>query len=189
MLGRQKELLNAQFARGNLDIHKKVVNLYLLNLVTVVMYALIAMAQFFGGLRRYNQFIYYNRYAGYPYLFTVMLGIYCSLMAMLLAITMYSYGYGNFLMTENHKEVIAVVRKMKLIQEQSAQWAFAVLVCIVFEKWIPTWGLGQSLYLFIGQSVIIFVGFYCIIHHGKMSIEIFSEHSRGGCDLCVLTDI
>lgn len=179
MLRSQKELLNAQFARGNLDIHKKVVKLYLLNLVTVVMYALIAMAQFFGGIRRVNGFISKNRYAAYIYLFTVILGIWCCLMTSLLAITMYSYGYGNFLMTKDHKEVIVVVRKMKLIQEQSAQWGFAVLICVVFEKWIPTLGYGVSYYYLIGQSLIFLFGFYMIYFHGKKAVDMFSEHNRG----------
>ena len=179
MLYRQKELLNAQFARGNLEIHKKVVSLYLLNLVTVVMYSMVALAQFIYGLRSIPNFIENRPLISWPYIITSMLGIYSSLTTSLLAVTMYTYGHANFLQSEDHKKTIGTVRKMKLMQEQSAKWAMCIFLFIVMQKWIPIFGNGISNIFAVIQSMIFIIGSYMAYIHGKRTITLFSEHSRG----------
>ena len=179
MLSRQKEVLNAQFARNNLEIHKKVVDLYLLNLVTVVVFALIAMSHFVNGTRRVGDFVLNHPIAAYPYLMTAILGIYSSLVTSLLAVTMYTYGNAMFLQTEDHKKVVSVVRKMKLMQEQAGKWGLLVLFFIIMQKWIPIWGTGVPYIFIAGQSTIFLAGFYMIFTHARKAVDLFSEHNRG----------
>eukprot|EP00602_Paraphysomonas_sp_CaronLab_P004251 CAMPEP_0185028092 /NCGR_PEP_ID=MMETSP1103-20130426/13601_1 /TAXON_ID=36769 /ORGANISM="Paraphysomonas bandaiensis, Strain Caron Lab Isolate" /LENGTH=419 /DNA_ID=CAMNT_0027562361 /DNA_START=83 /DNA_END=1339 /DNA_ORIENTATION=- len=177
MINRQRESLLAEFARDNLEIHRKVVSLYMLNLTSICMNGLITLHYALDDLRDFSEPIADTDIAAYPYLATAVCGVFFAIAMSLLSAMSYLYGKVTFLQGESHEDVLKSIRKVKKYQLQSAKCGVCCIVILMLQTWAWTWGTDTSKIFLIAQSSLYISGFYFMVTHGKQAIALFTVDS------------
>ena len=132
MLATDRDVLYSQFTRNSLQVHSKLVHLYLANLNAIATQAAIVADLGFGGIKEVElpkNHIRGSFMFGYIYYICCMCSLMASLMALSQSTILVIYGHSLFIKGENPDESITAVGQMRSSQLESGFWG---AVCTLF---------------------------------------------------------
>ena len=195
MLAVDKKVLKAQFSRNSLEIHSKLVGLYLENLNAIATQAAIVADLGFGAVKEMGFHKEMDKTVhtpgsftfGYFYYFMAISGLVTSVLALSQSTICVVFGHTMFLYGENHEVSLLAVHKMRTHQLESGFWGAVCAFCLIMQGCIFTWGMvPMDLGLII--TVVYMCGMYMIYTEGRRTIASFRpETSLQG--ICLLSSV
>jgi hypothetical protein len=190
MLHVDKKVLHAQFSRNSLEIHSKLVHLYLSNLNAIAVQAAIVADLGFGAVKEMDyphSSIPGSQYFSYIFYFFALLSLVTSMLALSQSTLCVVFGHTMFLYGENHEDSLIALKRIRLHQLESGFWGAVCGFTLLAQACAYTWGMISSKYIGFVVTFVYIVGYYIIYTESIKAIQMFTPDREllGLVFLCV----
>ena len=143
MLNVDKKVLHAQFSRNSLEIHSKLVHLYLQNLNAIAVQAAIVADLGFGAVKEMDypdSSIRGSNYFSYIFYFFALGSFVSSMLSLSQSTLCVVFGHTMFLYGENHEDSLLAIKKIRIHQVEAGFWGAVCACSLLLQGCLWTWG-------------------------------------------------
>mmetsp|Transcript_1095 Transcript_1095/g.2253 ORF Transcript_1095/g.2253 Transcript_1095/m.2253 type:complete len:493 (-) Transcript_1095:360-1838(-) len=176
MLACDRDVLHSQFTRNSLQVHSKLVHLYLANLNAIATQAAIVADLGFGSIREVEvpqSHIRGSFMFGYIYYICSMSSLMASLMALSQSTILVIYGHSLFIKGEDSDASIAAVGQMRSSQLESGFWGAVCGMFLLLQGLAFSWANVSNYRVGLVVTMVYVFGMYYVYSHGINSIHSF----------------
>ena len=176
MLAADRDVLYSQFTRDSLEVHSKLIRLYLANLNAIATQAAIVADLGFGGIKEVElpeTHIKGGFMFGYIYYICCMGALMASLMALSQSTILVIYGHSLFIKAETSEESLGAVRQMRSSQLESGFWGAICTFFLLVQGCVYTWANVTNYRVGIIVTLVYASAIYFLYTQGTDAITSF----------------
>jgi hypothetical protein len=169
-----RKVLQSQYSRNNLNIHYKLVSLYVTNLNSLATTSALIAGLSFGCI---HEFDYPTKYMpldswrfGYFYSLFSMLALVFAILALSQTTICLIFGPTMFLFGESHSDSLTALQIMKQQQYEGYYWSCSAIAMAFLQTLFYTWGVTHFPLACI-LTIVHLCGYYIIITQGRQTIR------------------
>lgn len=178
-----KKVLQSQYSRNNLNIHFKLVSLYVSNLNSLATTAALIAGLSFGCI---HEFDYPTKYLptewrfGYFYTLVSMLALIFSILSLSQTTICLIFGPTMFLFGESHSDSLSALNLMRHQQREGFFWSCSSVAMAYLQALFFVWGVAHLPVACI-VTVTHLIGYYIIYTQGMKTMnELLPKQSSSG---------
>jgi hypothetical protein len=167
-----RKVLQSQYSRNNLNIHFKLVSLYVTNLNSLATTSALIAGLSFGCIHEFDyptKFIPTAWRFGYFYSLVSMLALVFAILALSQTTICVIFGPTMFLFGENHSDSLSALQIMKHQQKEGFFWSCSCVAMAFLQTLFFEWGVTHFPLACI-LTVVHFCGYYIIYNQGLKTI-------------------
>jgi hypothetical protein len=168
-----RKVLQSQYSRNNLNIHFKLVSLYVTNLNSLATTSALIAGLSFGCIHEFDyptKFISTSWRFGYFYSLVSMLALVFAILALSQTTICVIFGPTMFLFGENHSDSLSALQIMKQQQKEGFFWSCACVAMAFLQTLFFEWGVTHFPLACI-LTVVHLCGYYVIYKQGQKTMK------------------
>jgi hypothetical protein len=168
-----RKVLQSQYSRNNLNIHFKLVSLYVTNLNSLATTSALIAGLSFGCIHEFDyptKFISTSWRFGYFYSLVSMLALVFAILALSQTTICVIFGPTMFLFGENHSDSLSALQIMKQQQKEGFFWSCACVAMAFLQTLFFEWGVTHFPLACI-LTVVHLCGYYVIYKQGQKTMR------------------
>lgn len=170
-----KKVLQSQYSRNNLNIHFKLVSLYVTNLNSIATTSALIAGLSFSCIHEWDYPTKFLRTAwrfGYFYYLVSMLALISAILALSQTTICLNFGPTMFLFGETHSDSLSALNMMKLQQNEGFYWSCMAILMALLQSMFFIWGVTYFSLACLLTGVHL-CGYYIIYTQGIKTMNSF----------------
>jgi hypothetical protein len=168
-----KKVLQSQYSRNNLNIHYKLVRIYVTNLNSLATTTALMVRLSFGSIQEFDYPTYYissDWRFGYFYSLFSMLTVVCGILALSQTTICLIFGPTMFLFGHTHSDSLSALQTMRQQQKEGFFWSCSCIAMAFLQTLFYEWGI-TTFPLACIITILLLVGTYVIYIQGLKTMK------------------